>query len=286
MAGIPVAGDPRGAARTGGQARLGGWRTAPRALAVARTRGGLRRVEEEEAAASVPISMPGRSPGRPGPGLCSLTEVLAAGPSPRCWPGRPPGPGSPSDCLLPAALVLLYQPAKGAGRASQFAGRGAPRRLLEVLGSPAGDRCARGIVRVPAPKGCGWARPPGLRRQRRSGSVAGIPVGRLTALVGPVAAAEHRGRAAPPLLRRTEAVSSGTAATSRAVPWPRCGRRRRWSPRSRCSSPGRSGTTSSPPAPMRARRSSPGPCGFRRRRASSWRCRSSWTPRWASGASG
>ena len=89
-----------------------------------------------------------------------------------------------------AALILLYQPAKELGRASQFATQGAAaaERLLEVLETPplvtdapgakAAPRLARG-VRLDTVS-LAYGDRPALSRLELE-----IPVGRVTALVGP-----------------------------------------------------------------------------------------------------
>ena len=122
----------------------------------------------------------------------AVTEVLAAVAVAAVLVWAAGGMQVPPERLLSflAALILLYQPAKELGRASQFATQGAAaaERLLEVLETPPLVTDARGAR--PAPRlaravrldavSLAYGDRPALRRLELE-----IPVGKVTALVGP-----------------------------------------------------------------------------------------------------
>jgi ATP-binding cassette, subfamily B, bacterial MsbA len=125
-------------------------------------------------------------------GVPAFTEVLAAGAIAGVLAWAASGSRVPPERLLSflAALILLYQPAKELGRASQFATQGAAaaERLLEVLDTPAlvvdapsartAPRLAQSVQLVDVSLAYG-------DRPALTGLSLEIPVGQVTALVGP-----------------------------------------------------------------------------------------------------
>ena len=122
----------------------------------------------------------------------ALTEVLAAAAIAAVLVWAASGAAIPPERLLSflAALVLLYQPAKELGRASQFATQGAAaaERLLEVLDAPPLVTDAPGARTAPRLGEAVHLRDVRVAygdRPALHGLSLDIPVGQLTALVGP-----------------------------------------------------------------------------------------------------
>ena len=122
----------------------------------------------------------------------ALTEVLAAAAIAAVLVWAASGAEVPPERLLSflAALVLLYQPAKELGRASQFATQGAAaaERLLDVLDSR--PLVTDADAAISAPRLAKGVRLEGVRlaygdRPALQDLSLDIPVGQLTALVGP-----------------------------------------------------------------------------------------------------
>jgi len=198
VAGIPVARLTRSVLRRTreGQARLGGMAGQLReALAAVRTVQAYGAEEAEAArfrgraeahAATLARAAWARA------AVPAVTEVLAAiaVAAVLVWAGGNLTVAPERLLSFLAALILLYQPAKELGRASQFATQGAAaaERLLEVLETPplvtdapaakAAPRLARG-VRLDTVS-VSYGDRPALSRLELE-----IPVGRVTALVGP-----------------------------------------------------------------------------------------------------
>jgi subfamily B ATP-binding cassette protein MsbA len=122
----------------------------------------------------------------------ALTEVLAAGAIAGVLAWAAAGAPIPPERLLSflAALVLLYQPAKELGRASQFATQGAAaaERLLDVLETRplvSDAPAARAAPRLQQAVRLEGVRLAYGERPALHGLSLDIPVGQLTALVGP-----------------------------------------------------------------------------------------------------
>jgi ATP-binding cassette, subfamily B, bacterial MsbA len=125
-------------------------------------------------------------------GVPAFTEVLAAGAIAAVLAWAAGGSRVPPERLLSflVALILLYQPAKELGRASQFATQGAAaaERLLEVLDTPAlvvDSPSARAAPRLATSVQLVGVHLAYGDRPALTGVSLEIPVGQVTALVGP-----------------------------------------------------------------------------------------------------